>query len=61
MISEKRKEWLLWCWENEVEPEDEEWRDELTEEEQKLVDSWDGAYASGLAKLVSEQNGGGAV
>ena len=56
MISEKRKERLLWCWENEVYPEDEEWRDELTEEEQELVDSWDAGYAGGLAKLVDKHN-----
>lgn len=54
MISENRRAQLLWCWENEVEPEDEKWRDELTEEEQELVDSWDGAYASGIEKLISE-------
>ena len=53
MISEKRRERLLWCWENEVEPEDEEWRDELTEEEQELVDRWDSGYAEGIVKLVS--------
>lgn len=55
MISEKRREWLLWCWGNEVEPEDEEWRDELSEEELELVDSWDAGYATGIAELVEGQ------
>ena len=52
MISEERKEWLLWCWENECSAADEEWRDELTEEEQELVDFWDTGYVRGCAKLV---------
>lgn len=55
MISEKRREYLLWCWENEVYPEDEEWRDELTAEEQSLVDSWDKSYSDGFAKLAKEE------
>ena len=55
MISENRREYLLWCWGNERYPEDEDWRDELTAEEQELGDSWDGAYASGMAKMVEGQ------
>lgn len=52
MISEERKEYLLWCWENERYPEDEEWRDELTAEEQALVDSWDKGYSDGISQLI---------
>lgn len=54
-IFEKRKEWLLWCWENERTAEDEEWRDELTEEEQALVDSWDAGYSDAIADLCKRQ------
>lgn len=57
MISEERRELLLWYWENERYPEDEEWRDELTEEERELVDRWDGRYYTGLAKLANRQKG----
>ena len=56
MISEERREWMLWCWENECSVEDEEWRDELSEEEQELVDRWDSGYAEGIAKLVSGED-----
>lgn len=55
MISEKRKEYLLWCWEDELTEEDEEWRDELAAEEQELVDEWDRGYAEGFVKLIGEQ------
>lgn len=51
MITEERREYLLWAWENERYPEDEEWRDELTPEEEELVKGWDKGYESGLAQL----------
>lgn len=55
MIDE-RKNFLLWCWENEVTEEDEEWRDELTDEEQELVDRWDAGYFEGIGRMC-ERNG----
>ena len=57
MISEERKEYLLWCWENETTEEDEEWRDELTSEEQELVDSWDAGYSAGVARMMGGLRG----
>ena len=54
MMTDKRKTYLLWCWENEVTEEDEAWRDDLTEEEQKMVDRWDAGYAEGIAKMVDD-------
>lgn len=53
MITEERKEALLWCWENEITEEDEEWRDELTPEEQELVDDWDTGYSEGIARMCA--------
>ena len=51
MITEERKEALLWCWENET--DDEEWRDELTPEEQELVNGWDTGYFEGIARMCA--------
>ena len=52
-ISEEREEYLHWCWSEETENiETEEWREELTAEEQALVDGWDRQYAAGFEKLV---------
>ena len=51
MIAEERKEALLWCWENET--DDEEWRDELTPEEQEMVNGWDTGYFEGIAHMCA--------
>lgn len=51
MITEERKEALLWCWENET--DDEEWRDELTSEEQEMVNGWDTGYFEGIARMCA--------
>lgn len=52
MITEERREYLLWAWSEETnDPETEEWREELTPEEEELVKGWDKGYESGLAQL----------
>ena len=51
MIPGDRRAHLLWCWENETSSEDEDWRDDLTEEEQKLIDRWDARYTDGIARM----------
>ena len=53
-MTDERKEYLRRCWENEVTAEDEEWRDDLTDEEQKMVDCWDGGYAEGIARMAGD-------
>lgn len=61
-ISEERKERLCSYWLEETEDaETEEWRKELTAEEERLVDSWDRQYAVEFEKLAkalaeAEQN-----
>ena len=55
MITEERREYLLWAWENERYPEDEEWRDGLTPEEEELVKGWDKGYESGMARLCERK------
>ena len=41
------------AWENETnDPETQEWRDDLTADERKLVDQWDDNYEQALAQMV---------
>lgn len=52
MITEERFDYLLWAWQEESEdPETQEWREELTEEEAKLVASWDRTARIEIRKL----------
>lgn len=52
MITSAQYEHLLWCWESETNDIDTQtWRDELTPEEQELIDQWDNGYYNGLAKM----------
>lgn len=54
-ITDERKEALLDCWDNETnEAETQEWRDNLTEEEAKLVAEWDMQYAKGMAGMCKQ-------
>lgn len=51
-ISEDRKEFLSWCWRYESEdPDTQEWRDELTPEEEELVAGWDRSFNIGFKSL----------
>ncbi len=55
MLTKERYETLMWLWENETsEEETQEWRDELNEEEEKLVDSWEYKFCSGLARMCQD-------
>lgn len=51
MISNERYDQLLRLWENE-DPDDDSWRDDLTEEERALIDRWDRNYISGIRSLI---------
>lgn len=54
-ISEERYEQLRWCWGEESEdPDTQEWRDELTSEEAKLVSSWDRSFNLGVKSLCQQ-------
>jgi hypothetical protein len=52
MITKQREDDMYsnWC-EETNESWTQEWRDELTEDEQKLVDSWDRRYSTGVKKM----------
>ena len=44
---------LMSAWENETnDPETQEWRDDLTADERKLVEQWDDNYEQGLAQMI---------
>lgn len=46
-------EGLMSAWENETnDPKTQEWRDDLTADERKLVEQWDDNYEQALAQLV---------
>lgn len=54
-ISEERYDELSWLWgEESNDPETQEWREELTEDEAKLVASWDKAFNLGVKSLCEQ-------
>ena len=54
-ISENRYEFLSWAWgEESDDPETQEWREELTPEEQAVVASWDKAFNDGVKSLCHQ-------
>ena len=54
-ITEERYDFLSWCWAEETSDLDTmDWRDELTEEESKLVASWDKAFNLGVKSLCQQ-------
>ncbi len=55
MISEERKAELqeLW-WDETNEDWTQEWRDELTKEEQALINQWDEQYGAGSLRMCQE-------
>ncbi|MBR4856330.1 MAG: hypothetical protein IKU94_06860 [Bacteroidaceae bacterium] len=55
MITAERRDemYSLWC--NETsEPETEEWRWDLTEEEQELIVEWDNGCTSGILRMAKD-------
>lgn len=55
MVSEERRAWMDWCWNNETsDPETYEWRKELNAEEAALAVSWDEKYANGIRRLSED-------
>ena len=54
-ISKNRYEFLSWAWgEESNDPETQEWREELTPEEEALIASWDKAYNIGVKSLCRQ-------
>ena len=54
-----RLERMRWCWGEETnDPETQKWREDLTEDEQRLVDSWDDGFEDGVLRMVSERSSG---
>lgn len=49
-LDELRRFW----WDETCEPETQEWRDDLTSSEEKLVESWDHAYNLGVKSLCEQ-------
>lgn len=55
MITEERREELTQLWSEETnDPETEEWRNELTPEEEELVKGWDDDCAAGMSRLAQQ-------
>lgn len=55
MVSEERRAWMDWCWNNETsDPETYEWRKELNAEEAALAVSWDEKYCSAVGMLAMD-------
>lgn len=52
-VPPEREEELSWCFWNETnEPETQEWRDELTEDEAAMVEQWDEQTADAICSLA---------
>ena len=55
IISEERETELYELWSSETNEEwTQEWRDELTSAEKKLVENWDNGFEEGLIKLCKD-------
>ena len=55
MLTETRYQHLIWLWENETNDEEtQEWRDELDQEEQELVDRWNNGFYDGLYRMYQD-------
>ena len=53
-MDQERKDYIDWCLDNETnDPETQEWRDELTPEEQAYVDQEDDRYERAIAAMCS--------
>lgn len=54
-VSEEREKELEWYANHETnDPEDQEWRDELTEDETAMVEQWDAQYAACVVELCQK-------
>lgn len=57
-IPTERQEELYSLWGSETNaPETEEWRDELTLEEQEMVAQWDEQFETGIENLMQDMQG----
>ena len=55
MLTETRYQYLMWLWENETNDEEtQEWRYELDQEEQELVDRWDNGFYNVLCRMYQD-------
>ena len=55
-ISQEREEELVWRWSEETEdPETQEWRWDLTADEDAMVEQWEKQYAIGIRNLLERQ------
>lgn len=54
-MTEKRIEELLSLWWEETNEEwTQDWRDELTADEQAIVEGWDYGFANGIAQMIED-------
>ena len=58
MTEQRREELLHLWWEETNEDWTQEWRDELTPEEQALIDSWDSSFINGVAQMIQDSREG---
>ena len=58
-MTEQRKEELLSLWWKETnEDETQEWRDELTADEQAMVENWDYGFTDGITQMIQDSREG---
>lgn len=54
-MTEQRKEELLSLWLNETNEEwTQEWRNELTADEQAVVENWDYGFTDGITQMIQD-------
>ena len=58
MTEQRREELLHLWWEETNEDWTQEWRDELTPEEQALIDSWDSSFINGVTQMIQDSREG---
>ena len=57
MTEQSKEELLSLWWEETNEKWTQEWREELTPEEQELVESWDNGFINGIARMIRDSRG----
>lgn len=53
MTGERMRQ-MMDLWLNETSEEDEDWREDLTEEEEALVEEWDERFATGVTAISTD-------
>lgn len=53
MTGERMRQ-MMDLWLNETSEEDEDWREDLTEEEEALVEEWDERFATGVTAISAD-------